>query len=118
MISEYVLSKDEIKRINEKYGGYLRTDAEIDTALYIGKGKNLFRKIACLWRAILVGHPFTDGNKRTAIVVALAMLERCNVKVDDPMRKTIASEVRDIASENITDLKKIERRVRYVTERH
>ena len=63
--------KEQIRAINEKYGGSLRNDAEIETALLLGKGKSVFRKIACLWRAILVGHPFTDGNKRTALGAAL-----------------------------------------------
>ena len=66
MNSEYIITRDEIILVNKKYGGSLRNDAEIETSLYLGKGKNIFRKIAYIWRAILVGHPFTNGNKRTA----------------------------------------------------
>ncbi len=74
MNSEYVIGKERIKWINDKYGGSLRTDAEIETALDTGKGKSVYRKIAYLWRSILSGHPFTDVNKRTALVVALTIL--------------------------------------------
>ena len=78
MNSGYIIDKDHIRTINEKYGGDLRSDAEIETALDLGKGKSVYRKMAYLLRAILVGHPFTDGNKRTALVVAITILERSN----------------------------------------
>lgn len=114
MNSEYIIDKEQIKAINEKYGGSLRTGAEIETALYKGKGKNVYRKIAYLWRAILVGHPFTDGNKRTALIVALTILEKCEIGLDEDRKESIVSEIKKIASENIEDVSRIERLVRYV----
>ena len=99
--------------INERYGGSLRSDAEIETALDLGKGKSLFRKIAYLWRAVLVGHPFTDANKRTALMVALTILERCKIGLDDAKKETLVMGIRKIASENLTNVNKIERLVRY-----
>ncbi len=113
MISEYLLTKDEIREINETYGGSLRSDAEIETALYLGKGKSVFRKIAYLWKAILVGHPFTDGNKRTALIVATLLLEKCNMKLEDARVETMISEIAKIAMNNILDINQIERGVRY-----
>ena len=113
MISEYILSKEEIRSINEQYGGSLRMDAEIETALEAGKGKTIFRKIAYLLRAILVGHPFTDGNKRTALVVALGMLEKSRINVEDKQKERIVEDIRKIASGNIRDINRIERLVRY-----
>ncbi len=113
MISEYILSKEEIRSINEQYGGSLRMDAEIETALEAGKGKPIFRKVAYLLRAILVGHPFTDGNKRTALIVALAMLEKCQIGMDEGKKENLVSEIRKIASENMRDINRIERLVRY-----
>ena len=113
MNSEYIITKEQIIAINEQCGGSLRTDAEIETALDSGKGRSVFRKIACLWRAILVGHPFTDGNKRTAFVVALTILEKCNIELDNERKEGIVSEITKIARENITDISRIERLVRY-----
>ncbi len=113
MNSEYIIDKDHIRAINDRYGGSLRSDAEIETALMMGKGKSTFKKIAHLWKAILVGHPFTDGNKRTALIVALTILEKCEIEPDDVAKERIVSEITKIAKENIIDVNKIERLVRY-----
>jgi death-on-curing family protein len=113
MNSEYIISKEEIRSINEQYGGSLRMDAQIETALSLGKGKSIYRKIAYLWKAILVGHPFSDGNKRTALMVAVAMLEKSGIRLDEGKSENLVSEIRKIASENITDVSRIERLVRY-----
>ncbi|MCK4714356.1 MAG: type II toxin-antitoxin system death-on-curing family toxin [Candidatus Aenigmarchaeota archaeon] len=113
MNSEYIIPKEQIKAINERYGGSLRTDAEIETALSMGRGRNVYRKIAALWRAILVGHPFTDGNKRTALMVALYILESCDIRIPEPRKESIVREITKIARENITDINRIERLVRY-----
>jgi prophage maintenance system killer protein len=113
MNSEYIITKEHVRMINEKYGGGLRNDAEIETALDLGKGKAVYRKIAYLWRSILVGHPFTDGNKRTALMVALTILDKCRVRAGDQEKENLVKEVRKIASENITDINRIERLIRY-----
>ena len=113
MNPEYILSREEIRAINEQYGGSLRMDAQIETALSLGKGKTIYRKVAYLLKAILVGHPFTDGNKRTALMVALAMLEKSRIKMEEQNKENLVSEIRKIASENITDIPRIERLVRY-----
>jgi len=118
MNPEYIVTKEQIHMINEKYGGSLRSDAEIETALDLGKGKSVYRKIAYLWKAILVGHPFTDGNKRTALIVALAVLEKCNIELDEMKKENIVSEITKIAKENITDINRIERLVRYAVTRY
>jgi len=113
MNSEYIISKGHIKTINEKYGGSLRSDAEIETALDLGKGKSVYRKIAYLWRAILVGHPFTDANKRTALITALTILEKCEIKTDENKKENMVSTITRISKENMTDINRIERLVRY-----
>jgi death-on-curing family protein len=114
MNSEYILDKEQIRMINEKYGGSLRSDAEIETALTLGRGKSVYRKIAYLWRAILVGHPFTDGNKRTALIVALTILDKCDIGLDETRKENMVSEITKMAKENMTDINRIERLVRYV----
>ncbi len=113
MNTEYIIDKEQIRLINEKYGGGLRSDAEIETALDLGKGKNVYRKISYLWRAILVGHPYTDGNKRTALKVALTIAEKSGVRLEDEEKERMVSGIKKIASENITDIGRIERLVRY-----
>ena len=113
MNSEYIISKEQIRRINKMCGGSLRTDAVIETALFLGKGKNIYRKIAYLWKAILVGHPFTDGNKRTALTVALTMLKESRIEVQEKNKENLVSEITKIAKENIEDIVRIERLIRY-----
>lgn len=96
----------------------MRTDAEIETALELGKGKGIHRKIAQLWRSMLVGHPFTDGNKRTALMVALALLERSHMEMDEKKKENMVSAIKKIAEENITETGRIERLVMYAAEGH
>jgi prophage maintenance system killer protein len=69
-------------------------------------------------RAVLVGHPFTDGNKRTAYVITANMLERSQLKPTDMQKEQIVEEIRKIASENIRDIDRIERAIRYVITGH
>ena len=116
MNSEYIVSKDNIRAINERYGGDLRSDAEIETALDLGRGKSLYRKIAYLWKTILVGHPFTDGNKRTALGIALIILEKSEIKLDSVKKENMVSTITKIAKKNITNISRIERLVRYAAE--
>lgn len=113
MNSEYIIGKEEVRAINERYGGSLRSDAEIETALSMGKGKSIYRKMALLWRAILVGHPFTDGNKRTALMVSVRMVEASGIELEKQQKEAIVKEIVKIAKENITDINRIERLIRY-----
>ena len=84
----------------------------------MGKGRSIFRKIALLMRAILVGHPFVDGNKRTAIIAALKLLDSCKIELDNGQKEKLVSTAIKIAKENIIDLKRIERLIRYVVKGH
>jgi death-on-curing family protein len=118
MNSECIVTREQIRSINKRYGGDLRSDAEIETSLTMGKGRSLYRKIAYLWRAILVGHPFTDGNKRTALMVAVIMLEKSSIELEDRLKENMTSEIIRIAKDNITDIQRIERLVRYAATGH
>ncbi|MBI4181903.1 MAG: Fic family protein [Candidatus Aenigmarchaeota archaeon] len=93
-------------------------DAEIETALERGTGKALFAKIAYLWKAMLIGRPFTDGNKRTALTVALTILEECRVDTGGRVKERMVQEITRIARENIEDADRIERLIRYAVEGH
>jgi prophage maintenance system killer protein len=110
------VSVGEIITINKELGGDLVAPGSIEYALQAGAGRSLYWRIALLWRAILVDHPFTDVNKRTAFNTTTLALKRGKVKVTDEMKERILGEILKVAKENITEVKRIERRVRYAVE--
>ena len=116
MITEDEVSKGEIIGINREYGGGVLYDAEIETALSLGKGRSIYRKLSLLWRAILVAHPFTDGNKRTCLTVTSLIMERRGLKLTDEVLGRITKAVEAVAEKNMRDLPKLERMVRYALE--
>lgn len=107
------ISKEDIIRIGKGFGGELRNDASIDFSL--GKQKNQklgeYKKLAYLIRAIVIDHPFTDGNKKTAAYIVFIFAEQFNKKVDlEPIKEQIIS----IASKNINNIRAIEERLKNV----
>lgn len=106
------ISKEEILRINKGFGGNLKNDSSLDFAIDIQNDKKLgdYKKLAYLIRAILVDHPFSDGNKRTAMFLATAFTEESNKILED--RDLLLEHFLAIASKNITDIKRIEWRLR------
>ncbi len=105
------ISKEDLLRINKGFGGGLRSDASIDFAIQMQDNKKLgdYKKLAYLWRAILVDHPFTDGNKRTAIFLAFAFAEEHG---KDPERDLLLHHTLSIASKNLTNIRQIEWRLK------
>ena len=105
------ISKEEVLRINAGFGGSLRNDASLDFALEKQKEAKLgeFKKLAYLMRAILVDHPFSDGNKRTAMYFALKFTEGSNMQAD---RELLLHQIVSIAKNNITEIKNIEWRLK------
>ena len=85
------ISKIDLLRVNKGFGGGLRSDSSLDFAIDRQKSKKLgdCKKLAYLWRAILVDHPFTDGNKRTAMFLAFQFAEEHKKKVDNKVKKEI-----------------------------
>ena len=105
------ISKKDLLRINHGFGGNLRSDSSLDFAFEKLEDKKLgdYKKLSYLLRAILVDHPFSDGNKRTATFVALAFTEKNNKKVDaDLLQHHIIS----IAKNNIQEIRNIEWRIK------
>lgn len=104
------ISKEDLLRINVGFGGGLRNDASLDFAFDV-QGNNklgVYKKLAYLLRAILVDHPFTDGNKRTAMFVVLAFANEHDKKVD---RELLLHQIVSIAKRNITDIRNISDRL-------
>ena len=105
------ISKQELLRINQGFGGNLRNEAILDYALDQFENKRIgaYKKMAYLWRAILVDHPFSDGNKRTAAYFAIKFASESKRKVD---RELLVHHIVSIAKQNIKDIKNIEYRIK------
>ncbi len=105
------ISKGDIVRINKGFGGLIRNEASLDFALKQQKNKKLgdYKKLAYLFRAILVDHPFSDGNKRTAMFLALAFADESRKEVN---RNLLLHHILSIASKNITHIRAIEERLK------
>jgi prophage maintenance system killer protein len=105
------ISKKDLLRINEGFGGNLRSGSSLDYALDTQRNKRLgpYKKLAYLFRAILVDHPFSDGNKRTAAFVASVFAEEY-VKIAN--RALLVHHIVSIAKQNITNIRQIEWRLK------
>ena len=105
------ISKEDIVRIGEGFGGVLRNPSSLGFALEIQDNKKFgeYKKLAYLLRAILVDHPFSDGNKKTAMFVAFVFAEQHKKIVDEDLMK---HHILSIASKNITEIRIIEERLK------
>ncbi len=106
-----IISKEDIARINSGFGGNIRNSASLEFALGIIENEKLgeYKKLALLWRAILVDHTFTDGNKRTALFLAfLFAADNKKIAEADLLKHHILS----ISSKNITEVRNIEWRLK------
>ena len=96
-----MVTTEQVIRINKKYGGNLRSDsslrfAESDSVATRSKD----RELAVWLRAIIIDHPFSDGNKRTALYF---VKKYKIIKNGEKMSRAIIN----IAKKNINDLYKI-----------
>ena len=107
------ICKEDIVRVGKGFGGNLRNDASLDFALEKQKNTKLgeYKKLAYLIRALVIDHPFTDGNKKTAAYVILAFAEQFNKQVDFELVK---EQMISIASKNINSIRAIEERIKNV----
>ena len=105
------ISKKDLLRINHGFGGNLRSDSSLDFAIEKQDNKKLgyYKKLAYLVRAILVDHPFSDGNKRTAMFMAFAFAEENKKQVD---RELLLHQIISIAKKNIHNIRNIEWRLK------
>ena len=105
------ISKIDLLRINHGFGGNLRSSSSIDYAIDKQDNKKLgpYKRLAYLFRAILVDHPFSDGNKRIAAFIALAFAEENHKQVD---RDLLLHHIVAIAKKNITNIRQIEWRLK------
>jgi len=96
----------KVININRKLGGVLLNKSSLEFAEEIEKStRSTYRKSAIWIRAIVIDHPFSDFNKRTALIVFSSFVE-----VKDQIR--VASALIRIAKRGIADLDKIEEVIR------
>ncbi len=105
------ISKEDLVRINHGFEGNLRNDSSLDFAIQMQDNNKLgkYKKLAYLWRAILVDHPFSDGNKRTAVFLAHSFAEENNKLTN---RDLLVHHAISIAKDNINDIRQIEWRLK------
>ena len=105
------ISKKNLLRINHDFGGNLRSDSNLDFAIVQQENNRggVYKKLAYLLKAILVDHPFSDGNKRTATYMSLAFAEQFKKQVN---RELLLHHITSIAKQNITDIINIEWRLK------
>jgi prophage maintenance system killer protein len=105
------ISKETLLRINQGFGGNLRNDSSLDYALELQNEKKLgeYKKLAYLLRAILVNHPFSDANKRTATFLCLAFATEQHKQTD---RDLLSHQIVSIAKYNLTEIRNIEWRIK------
>ncbi len=105
------VSKEDLLRINKGFGGNLRSDSSLDYAIEMQKNNKLgdYKKLAYMLRAILVDHPFSDGNKRTAMFLCLSFAEENKKQVD---RELLLEQIISIAKNNVNEIRNIEWRIK------
>lgn len=103
-----MVTKEDIIKINRELGGQLSQPSSLDFACDF-ETKNIYKKNACLIRAIAIDHPFTDFNKSTATITAIrGFKEKDIICNEDKLIKGVLK----LAQKNVTDLKRIERGLR------
>lgn len=105
------ISKEHLFRINRGFGGTLRSDFNLNYAIQTQNNSKLgeYKKLAYLWRAILVDPPFSDGNKKTAVFFAISFADENNKVVN---RDLLVHHAVSIARNNITNIRQIEWRLK------
>lgn len=105
--------KNEISRlidINRRFGGSLinRGNLEYSTSR-MKQTQSIYSRNAHLLRDIISGHPFSNGNKRTATEYVVSDFSRYGYDCD--REKFVRGMVR-VAKTGVTDVRVIERKLR------
>lgn len=107
-----MLSKETIIKINKQLEekGDLINESALDFAISAQKRtKDWLTQLSFLVRAILIDHVFSDGNKRTALALAIGTLE--DLKLGYDPQKLEENLIR-ILKTNMTTIKKIRRLIK------
>ncbi len=107
-----MLSLKDILEINKQFSeGRVVNKSSLEYVVKTqARSKNWLRTTAAFTRAILIDHPFEDGNKRTAANVIMLLLEMNNIEFN---AEKVSSVVIDITKKNLTSLREIERHINH-----
>jgi len=108
-----MIDKKDLIRLNKLFDdGVLVNESSLDFALSsIKKTKNWLEQLSYIVRALIVDHPFRDGNKRTAGAVIIAYFNLNNLEFDE---EKIVKLVIELAKKSIIDIRKIRRKIKNV----
>lgn len=99
---------EELIAVNKKYSdGTFINRGNLEYALSIPAKTNV-AQLAHITRALLSGHAFKDGNKRTLITI---LLEYCREIKIEPSRERIQKTILRLTKEN--DIKKLITELKY-----
>ena len=109
-IGKMEIDIEDLLRINKGFGGNVIRTASLEYAIEKLKNKRIgfYAKLAYLFRAILIDHPFSDGNKRTAMFFAFFFADKSKKAID---RDLLLHHILSIAKKNISDIRNIKRRL-------
>lgn len=108
-----MIDLEDIIIINKKFSnGNLVNKASLEFALSsLKETKDWVKQLAILIRAILIDHPFEEGNKRTAIALLGNQIESHRLAYDPYKADKVLFR---IAKENINNIEKIRRMIKDV----
>jgi len=107
-----MLNKKDIIRINQDVGedGHFNNEISLEYALSIIKHKKSWLyELSFIIRSLLIDHAFKDGNKRTALIVAITYFENKNMEYE---KERLSKIILDIPKNNIDDINKIQRLIK------
>ncbi|MBN2368037.1 Fic family protein [Candidatus Woesearchaeota archaeon] len=109
-----ILNKKDIIAFNQEIGesGNLRNESSLEFALSAIKEKPWMYKLSYLMRCLLVDHCFEDGNKRTALAVAIIYFDYYKMEYE---KEKIIQVIYRIAKSNIINVNKIMRMIKDAT---
>jgi prophage maintenance system killer protein len=107
------VSEKRIIASNKKFGGILTNKSPLNFAVENAiRERSIYRSNAILVRGIIVYHPFLDGNKRTTVDIITKRFQEQGIKCDEEI---LLKNLIEIARNNISDINKIERKLRKCT---
>ena len=107
------ITVEEARQINKEYGGAAFNESNVESAIHMGRGKGLYTQIAYMLRAMLVGHAYMDGNKRTGFATAVVMLQKNGIELKPEQKDELSKQVAKMARKNIDNIGTIARMVEY-----
>ncbi|MGF9915890.1 RHS repeat-associated core domain-containing protein, partial [Paenibacillus ehimensis] len=109
---KYGITADEIKTINNSFGGQIELNGSIETVLdNASRYDGFWNKTAAITRSIVNNHTFDNGNKRTALSVIQELMSRNEISTgvsESAMRDVISK----ISTGDLTDVSDIAKSLR------